>query len=228
MEDFLKYLSDSFYTPLITILIALGGFIFSLRNSEGILKIFTYYFLGFVFLQGFYFIGVPNSLDKNPFLSTIIDFIFTIFEFFIFIRFFWEIFPPNIRRFLIVLSFFFTLSCSYYFVQDLYKSRGLSLASLEVVFIIESISLLIPCVIYYVRMFNLNEPEPLQKDKYFWIITGLCFFILSTLPFSYLMNYLRTEQMEIYKNLYSIVYLFYCLLFIMIVKAILCKPVLAK
>jgi hypothetical protein len=227
MEEFLKYLADSLYTPLATILVAIWGFIISLRNSKGILKIFTFYFLGFVILQGSYFFAERN-IKHNPFLSHILDFGFTIFEFLIFVRFFWEIFSKRIKRFLVVLSLYFLTTCIYYFVKDFNKVRALTISSLETVFIIESISLLIPCVIYYVKMFKLKEPEPLQKDKYFWITTGLCFFILSTLPFSYLMNYLRVEQWEVYKYLYSIVYLFYCLLFIMIVKAILCKPVLAK
>jgi hypothetical protein len=82
MEDLLKYLSDSLYTPLITILLACVGLIISIEFSKGILKLITAYFIGFIILQGFYFyLTITNWtwLKNQTYLYTYLDYGFTIF-----------------------------------------------------------------------------------------------------------------------------------------------------
>lgn len=230
MEDLLKYLADSLFTPLLSLLIAIVGLIISFNKSKGILKIFTFYFFAFVLTQtiSFSVLVIHQSWSSAHKISKVLDLLFTVLEFLIFITLFWTIFFGKSKKLLILLTLGFIIIAAYFSYRDLSLVGSINQTSLEHLYIAQSLFLLVPCIIYYINVFSLKEPLPLLQDEYFWVITGLSFFIVCTLPFSYLMKYLRIEEWVLYKYLYSIVYLFYCLLFTMIIRAILCKPAQVK
>jgi hypothetical protein len=228
MEKFINYMAGSFYTNLIAFFIAVFGLIYSLRKSKGAMRIFPLYFFAYAFTQLAFFIAnfLKNSnLKKHHEIALYLDFSFTVLEFLIFSILIiialrqHKTFPIYIAT-ITFLAIVFNLLYS-----DLNKVGTLTLNTLEKVFIYESVLLIVPCINYFYHLFQNPNPVPLRNDPYFWITTGLTFFLLATLPFSLLMNTLRLENYGIYDYLYSIVCIFYCLLFTMIIKAISCRTI---
>jgi hypothetical protein len=232
MEELNKYLGESFYTHLLSFSASIFGLYISLKKSRGIFKVFSFYFFCYCLSQILFF---QTTFFKEKEIKSLAidisiygDFLFTLIEFCIFMRLFNRVIngPSKILLTLIELAF---LATSFFLLFTNVKHDGISFVStLEEIYLIESILLLLPCIMYFIQIFNSIQPLSLIQDGFFWVITGLTFFLISTLPFSYLMNYLRKENFEIYMYLYSIVYLFYCLLFVMIIRGILCKTTIIK
>ena len=227
MEELNKYLGDSLYTQLLSFSASIIGLYISLRKSQGIFKWFSLYFFCYSFSQILFFLGnffaiqeMKNIVNN---ISIYSDYVFTLIEFSIFMRFFNLAIEGKIKFLLMVIEICFLTVTLYLFLANFNPNGIFFISTLEKIFLLESLLLLIPCIIYFVQIFNSIKPFPLIQDGFFWVVTGLTFFLISTLPFSYLMNYLRKENSEIYMYLYSIVYLFYCLLFMMIIRGILCK-----
>ena len=65
--------------------------------------------------------------------------------------------------------------------------------------------------------FFLMEPS-------FWICSGVFIFMISILPYSLFSEYLCRYKHSVFRELLFILYIFYSVLLIMIIKAFLCKP----
>ena len=121
----------------------------------------------------------------------------------------------------------FYLSTTILFIFYTMTKHHLVVLSLTNLFTIQAVSLLIICISYYIKIFKDAPDLILLNEPSFWIITGLTFFMLSTLPFSLISPYLIRNTV-LYRNLFSIFFIFYCILFLMIIRAFLCRQVLAK
>jgi hypothetical protein len=230
MEKFIEYMSGSFFTNLIAFLVANFGLFYSLLKGKGAFRIFTLYFFSYSITQlAFYIINFlhDSELLKYQEFALYLDFSFTILEFYIFSGLI-LIALKNYKNPLIYITLLiFSVIAFNLLFKDLNTFGEFKLETLEKIFIYESVLLIIPCLVYFYHLFENPNPLPLRNDPYFWITTGLSFFLLTTLPFSLFMNSIRVENLDIYDYLYSITCLFYSLLFIMIIKAISCRTMVA-
>ena len=124
----------------------------------------------------------------------------------------------KIAKFLLVL---FLCTSGALLSKDIIIYNNLQFSTEAILWEFQAIVLLIPCVIYFVEIFRSTNIN-LIKEPSFWIITGLSFFMLSTLPVSFLFYYI-VDNHELTYVLSSIFNLFYILLFIMITRGHLCK-----
>jgi hypothetical protein len=90
------------------------------------------------------------------------------------------------------------------------------------VYIIQSIILLIPSVLYFFEIFKLPIGESLTIQPAFWINLGILFFFSSTIPLFFLESYAR-DFMSHNRYLWAISYLAYGIFFLLISKAYSCK-----
>jgi hypothetical protein len=230
----LKYLKESFFTPFITPCIAIIAIIIILlksRNSR-IGKLFVLY-LSFYVINIFTYALFPFfkyyrkyiTKDLEPF----VDLFFTIFEFFIFYIFFRRIALTRINQIvLIIIKYIFISIVFCLVVNSVFWHHFLKLNVLQSIFTIQAVCLLIPCIFYYFKIFQHSPTLKLTNQADFWIVTGLAFFTICTMPFSLFINYISFKNPHLYHYLYSIFYIFYALLFIMIIRAFLCNPVTVK
>ena len=97
-------------------------------------------------------------------------------------------------------------------------------ATQATVYTVESLILLSLCSYYFIELFKRTPVISLKNEPVFWVSIGLFFFMSCTLPYSLLENTIRKNYPDSFlATMYSIFHVFYALLFLMIIRAYLCK-----
>lgn len=224
-----------FLDPLSALTALIGLIVFILkRDQKSPAYIFRYYFLGYILLKAIFFITpvLPRDLiaySKVITVEELSDYIFTSVEFLLFYFYFKKILRSSFYKqvLTIICYLFLSIVCTILF-HDLILFRKVQTSSVGFLFNIQAVSLLIPSIFYYFEIFRSEPTLDLLQDPSFWIATGLCFFMISTLPFSLLLNNFYKSNIVVYYNLFTVFYVFYIILFSMIIRAYLCKPKTAQ
>lgn len=119
----------------------------------------------------------------------------------------------------------YLLSFLYMALVDKEFYQNISENTQSKVYTVEAVILLLLCSFYYFELFRKKPSVNLKNEPAFWISTGLLFFMACTLPFSFLDNYIAYYYPHLHRVLYPIFDVFYILLFAMLIKACLCRPV---
>jgi hypothetical protein len=227
MHSLAKYFETDYFFNLASFIIGILGFLASLRinRTNNNLYLFKYYFLSYVvctlavYFEVILFTHSPRILFESIRYT---DLLFTFSEFLIPIIFFQRLF---IKRKIESNAIFFA---KYTFlvvsvgllIFDMVRLNELSYVTMENIFTLQAICLLVPCIFYY-RMAFIESPgrAPISELPEFWIVTGISFFMLCTLPFSLLTNLLSST----FNTNYIIFDIFYCLLFLAFIRAFWCR-----
>jgi hypothetical protein len=232
MKELLKSCENTFYTDVASFLVAVIGLIISIwkRKSNPKLKFLSFFFLCYVLDQLVYFLDIV-IIARYPQMDPIrcyTDFADTIVEFLVF--FFLiknHIDNIRIRKVLNPLLPVFLSSIFIYLVYYKTTHKEINQYFLQMIFTIQASLLIIACILYYLDLFKKEMKLNLLAQPSFWVVTGLSLFMLSTLPFSFIGLHLFKLNFILYFHLFNIFNIFYCLLFIMIIRAYLCKPITA-
>jgi hypothetical protein len=229
MKELWKYFESDFYTVMVSFILAVTGFIISLKKNKQNrkLKPLIFFFLGYILNQvisGFNIeIGLPQPLRSHIFFYG--DFIDTIIEFLAFFFFIKNyIVSVKIRKILNPVLPIGISSMLIYFAYYKITHAEIDQYFLQIVFTIQAFLLLVACIFYYVDLFTKEPKLMLTEDPSFWVVTGVAFFMLCTFPFSIFGLYLIKANYHLYVQLFVIFEVFYWILFLMIIKAYFCKP----
>jgi hypothetical protein len=220
-----------FYTNLLCFVTAVlsSTVTFLRRPSSNNLFVFRYYFLAYSFLTLISYISFFKFSDDWDYIIDRIhlngDILFTVFEFYVFSNYIRTYIPSSIHN---LNSAFFYISAASLYLFPILSGSYMTGPNLIILFCIQAVSLLIICAYYFINTFKKVQIVNLLTEPSFWIVTGLTFFMLSTLPFSLISASLIKKDWNLFVYLFSIFYIFYTILFIMILKGYLCKPVIAK
>jgi hypothetical protein len=221
-----------FLDPLSTLAALIGFLIFIVKEDKGnIAYIFLYYFIGYLLLKFIIldaiFLNLPFQLREN--ILQLIDYIFTLFEFLIFFIFFKKILLLKIhRRILVIISCLFLGTGCSLLLYDITVSGKVPPSSRNFVFNLQAFSLLVPSILYYLEIFKSKPTFNLLRTSSFWVVTGLSLFMISTLPFSLLLDFFWKDNQIVYNYVFNLFYIFYIILFSTIIRAYLCKPTTEK
>jgi hypothetical protein len=94
--------------------------------------------------------------------------------------------------------------------------------------IINSTCLIIPCLFYFYELFKVPPSISLSDQPAFWITIGFSFMTICSIPFYLLENYFYYDLPNFYDQICTLNYVFYCLIFMLICKAFLCRPEIVK
>ena len=230
MNGLLDYFSLGYYTGVIARLLAILGFLILRRQKRKELKMFELYFIIYASYEIPFILTSFFETDRHfiVFVSRLVDYLFTMFEFFVFYDYIY-IALAGINR--TIIQF---LSLLYYLISVLVLLRILVVTSripfeiMQHAFILQATLLLFMCVLYFLKIFNSKPTLDLIKEPSFWIIAGLTFCMLCTFPLTVLLSNIFHKNYELYTQLFSIFYFFYIILFIMIIRASLCKKIIAS
>jgi hypothetical protein len=183
----------------------------------------AYIALQFVFLSGSLFLAGKIPALALHYIELYSDYVFTLFEFSVFIFFFKQTLSYAFQRRVIkpLLYLYFSISVLL-LITDIFEYGNLAVKTEFLLWELQAICLLIPCVFYFIEIFR-NARFYLSEKPSFWIVTGLSLFMASTLPFSIFSNYILSQSFHLTDNFCAIFNIFYCILFIMIAKAHVCK-----
>jgi len=92
---------------------------------------------------------------------------------------------------------------------------------------IEFLFLIPPCLVYFHNLLNNNSEIPLLERPSFWIVTGIFFFALISIPFYLMSIYLKNDINNIWFKLSAaLFYIPFTINFCCLIKAFLCKRTL--
>ena len=227
VKSLFAYWDANYYTYLLSDITALIGILVfaSKKNKNHPVYVFRYYFMGYFLLGLLFFISALFPANKPLYrATTFCDYIFTLFEFLIFVSFFIGILQnTSYKKLIQVLRFLFMSVGVSIFIYDICSVAHVRVNSTFFLFTFEAICLLIPCLLYYLETFKSTSTFNLSENASFWVVTGLFFLMISTLPYSILIKKLFETSWLIYSNLFSLFHIFYIILFSMILRAYLCK-----
>jgi hypothetical protein len=230
MNGILDYLSLGYYTGVVARLFAIIGFVILRRQKRKELKIFELYLIAYISYE--IPVVLTSFLQNDPhftaFVLRFVDYLFTVFEFFVFYVYINKALE-GINRFVIrLLSLAYYLTNAFVLLKVLIVSRTIPSEVMQNAFIIQATVLLFLCVLYFLKIFNSKPTLDLINEPSFWIITGLTFCMLCTFPLTLLLNNIFYNNYMLYTQLFSIFYFFYIILFIMIIRASLCKKIITS
>ena len=218
--------SISFYIWSILYITAISGLVVSIvkRKKHRILKNFPLYFSFFlcVLISGdIYEFFLPKAKFR---LDMYIDYFFTLAELIIFSDFFYKILISSISKKTIkIFTRLFIVFSLISVITNVHFYNMISQNTRNRIYTTEAIILIIFCIFYYFEIFKHSVYPNLINEPSFWIVTGLSFFMICTLPYSLMEIYLLKNFKSIGFQLYTIFYVFYILLFLMIITAFACK-----
>jgi hypothetical protein len=225
MDNFIRYISKDYYTDFIHFLVCIVALTVSikLKDRHPRLKVFQFYFAGFIMLkvEALYLVGL-NLSRINATISEHLDYLFTIFEYVcmaFFIKTAIESFLKNIVN---LISLVFYILSGYLYYTELIQ-KGSPVMVLNTLYTLQAVCLITCCTLYYINLFK-SRARNLTEEPAFWIVNGMVFFMLSTLPYSVLLNYIWETERKMWALYFSIFYIFYIIFFAMIIRGYLCKP----
>jgi hypothetical protein len=232
MKEFLEFWSGDFYSVTVSFFLAVIGFVVSLRRKQNYkLKPLIFFFLGYILLEiiSSFVIGIQLHKPIRVKITIYSDFIDTIVEF---LAFFFVIknYVSNKqigKAVKLLLPIFISLIITYFLYYKI-NYNGLDQYFLQTVFTIQASLLIVACILYYVDLFTKEPKLKLTEDPSFWVVTGVAFFMLSTLPFSIFAMYLVKINFQLYIRLFIVYEIFYWILFLMIIRAYFCKSAASR
>jgi hypothetical protein len=171
-----------------------------------------------------YYLSVPDKIKSELWLeiNIIADFLFTNFEFIIFSRFMLKEIA-DLQVLSRILNSSFVMFSAIVVTISLFRYGKLTLPSLYILYTVQAIIILALSLAKLLDLVSKYTIIPIVKENSFWITAGVLFLSLCTLPYSILLNF---QEFGAHLNpLFSLFPLFYAILFLLIIKAFLCKPV---
>jgi hypothetical protein len=138
--------------------------------------------------------------DENSHIADVLYNLFTLFETAVFSYFLYQVIrSPFMKKFtVLLLALFLIYFTSASFLHGLYYHNYKAVA-------LESIVILIPCLIFFRELFTRHEPLNLLKDPSFWMITGIFFYLATIFPLFMTLPWLRSHGLNnVAHGLYSI------------------------
>lgn len=182
-----------------------------------------------ILLAGWYIeIDIISSPNFKSYFQNTTNTLIAYVELLVYFYFFRKILKVNkIKKILTCLTVLYSLIVIIYittkfgFITTRYDYNALIIGATEFVF------LLIPCVYYFLQLFKLNSSVRLTERPSFWIVTGIFFFSLISIPYYLLSRYFKNTQYEL-KNLFDavLIYIPFTANFLFLIKAFLCKKTL--
>ena len=236
MRPLLNHFAQSFYADFLLFFISIFALYISIVRKEkhSLLRLFPYYFISYIILLLLLYTHIIfflNSRSNHIMLQidSYSDYIFTLIEFIVFMHFFYNVIDnQRKKRIIILLSMLFLLLFAFNFISESILYNNINPNTVNRIYTIESSILLIPSLFYYFEIFKKPTTMNLMRESSFWVVTGIFFSMICSLPYCVIENYIRKNNSQLYPQLFSIFYIFYSLLFMMIIKAYLCEKISLK
>ncbi len=233
-EKVLQYLEKLHYTSILWLICTLIALIFGIKHYR---KEITYQFLLIYCLSSLimmnviynfilYSVNIKN--DKRIIYSETTNTLFAFVEISAFLYFFKQILGNKfIKKLVNIFWIIFFTSCSLFLIKmiDLNLSKTQIRKNSYIINIFEFLLLLPLCLIYFYQLLTKDQIKPvkLNDSPSFWIVSGLFFYCIVSLPFLFIGNKIYVSSPYLFYLMGSIHYTSISLLFLCLAKAFSCK-----
>ena len=232
-DNLVLNLEKIYYTEiiwLIAMIIALYIGIKNCRKETNYILLLLYVLFGIIFITSTIIIRnspVIPRLNKPP-ITELLNMFFSLIEISIFLYLFHSFFVSKFENKLIFITWIidalFILSISIYiYSNEIYVRRIIELSML--VTSINFVILFFLSLFYFYKLLagQIQQTGNLIYNPVFWIIGGLFFYALVSLPVLLLSSNIAMSNKSLYYILYSIHYISISILYLCIAKAFSCK-----
>lgn len=232
MKSLIQLWESSFYTDLILFIIAIITFTFSCISKNKLiqLKLIQIYLITFILLftnSYCYHLSIYNKLSYPSLIKIELTeaYIVSLFEYISFSHFLYAaIQNKKFKRVIKVISIILIFTFLITYVKSTFYVTDFKYQKIHSIYILESSALLIFCSFYFIELFKSLPIFKVTDSPNFWVSSGLMLYLIGTFPITIIMAYIHSTDLSLYRNLYSIIYIFYVLLFLSIIRAYKCKP----
>ncbi len=221
---------QTYYSELFLLICLLTTLFVSIKYRKVIpeLKYLSAYLFAFIILFSSTDLDILFRLQPHNVVSFALwsqDFAVSVIEFFVFSNYLSSIYSnrttqSKYRTISKTVSILFIILFAYSTYSHIWNHYW----PLHLVYCLESIILIIGCITYFHQIYMHPPQHRLKSSSHFWIVTGLVFYLICTIPITIASPYLVEKQHTLYLNLFSLIYIFYIILFSTIIRAFLCKP----
>lgn len=196
-------------------------------NGDKLRLVFTIYLIVdfCILITGFYVLVDPWITKENHkafFRNT--NVIIAFVEISTYYYFFNLILQRKFKLLLLILFLIYLICIFIYFSETINLIASTPIHGANIVSALEFCLLLPPCFLYFRQLFKTSSPLKLTKRPTFWIVSGIFFFSLISIPYYLLMSYFVQSGYQYRTLLSSAFYYFpFTINFIFILKAFLCK-----
>jgi hypothetical protein len=198
------------------------GAIYRNRFKElNILYIYPAASLGETIFSTVIVVEIPQLKENG--IPTLLVHIFLLIEFIIIYHFYLQVFKQStIRKILYSIAiFYFSL------IICIWLTKKNFVESPEILFVPQAICILFPALYYLIGFLKNPSTIELKDNPRFWVFIGLMLYFGCTLPFFLLFRILDHSR-TIEQRMFAINYIFYGIMFLLIIKAYLCKKIEAR
>jgi hypothetical protein len=231
MNKLIEIWTETWFTECLFTLSLVVGLVVSVRNKESLpqLKYFKLYFGSFLLLQLYSYIALALYFETSKYVPLLrgreyLDVTVTMIELQTFLFFFYVIIDSKKKKTIVqVLGIFAAVLFGVVIVSEIFVFAKLRYKTIASLYIVESITLLAACSLYYSDTFKNGNYTKGSGKIDFWISSGLTIYLTCTLPSTIITYNLFRGNFSGYLNLYGLIYVFYIILNMTIIKAYLCK-----
>ena len=227
---FIKYISESYYTNALAVLVAFCVCIYITRYPNKEVDIFKYYLSFYIIGQVIHFYcsticTSASSEERASFYSKATECLFTTVEFLIFHRYYRTLLAtPRFEKCIIWTRIAYLILTVGVIASDTIRNSTITTLSLQRIFVFQAIALILLSSMYFINVFR-SPPQNIINVPAFWISTGLYVCMLPILPFTLFLKDIMAAFPDLYWNFFTITYVVYIVLFLMILKAHSCKTI---
>lgn len=227
MDQIFQSWRDNYFTePLLDMLVIIT-FIVSLRKRKLVpqLKGLPYYLGCFVFLMLASYILSLTAVDTAypDFFSVSDSFLNYTVSLVEFVSFFYFLHTATaIEKYRLpirIIGTMGTLFCVFRYTHILTFDKQLGIFFLNSLYSMESGLLLIMSFFCIAYLISSTPIQILPASPDFWVLTGLVIYTIGTLPYKLITNYYTITDPLLFQSFSTIVYFFYIILFLMLLKA---------
>jgi hypothetical protein len=234
MDKLFEVWRKQYYTEPVLVILVVITFLISFKKKKSFpqLRLFPVYLASFIILIIISYMGIVSI--QGPYrkflvkISTFTDYVVSVIEFCAFTYFLYTISKTVIKKAIYIISLLTLLIFFSVPFYRMYISGLLNSHDLHFLYIIESSSLLVLCSLHFIDLFKSPPVHKLLNSSNFWISSGLTFYLICTFPGTLLTDYLYNTNQLSYYHLWALIYIFYILLFLTIIKAYTCRSAEAQ
>ena len=218
MEDVIQNAAICYYTDLLMFICTWICLITGIKNNWKFrqLRILPLYPMASIIQVVLLYVVIFYGLSDQVIEASIS--LFILIEFLVIYHLMFQIIVvPKFQKILYLMFYSFILFLLYMWIfSDAFFQRTNKL------FLAQTLCMLVPTFLYYVQLFILTPRLQLKNNPEFWIVTGYLFYFSCTIPLFLIGSLFSINK---YYFLYSVNFIAYSILYLLITRAFLCKKV---